>query len=194
MWRPAAAASLLFALSCASAAPSGVPQTDPPVLAASSRVSHWPVEEESRPGLWVRFNVSHAPFPARQLLDRLELVIEHDGRRQVLTGVAFDSMPGAGDSHQTRYYYTPLSGVMFATLQLRSAGRTYHPDTQRIELNDDCWHWLNYRVTGMPIPGSAHPPPHPRTVFLSFARSPETPLYLEVFLTGNCFRNPLPPS
>ena len=103
-------------------------------------------------------------------------------------------MVGAGESHQTRFLYTPTSGVLFVTLQLRTASRWFFADTQRIELNDDCWHMLSYRVRGPIAADLPVPPPHPRTVFLTPALSGDPPVYLEAFLSGNCFRNPLPPS
>lgn len=112
----------------------------------------------------------------------------------MITGAAFAPLAGAPHIHQTRYLYTPTSGVLFVALHLSTARTQFFPDTQRIELNDDCWHMLNYRVRGPIAPGSPTPPPYPRTVFLSPALSSDPPLYLEVFLSGNCFRNPLPPS
>jgi hypothetical protein len=98
------------------------------------------------------------------------------------------------DGHQTRYLYTPGSGTLFLTLELRTArGRSYFPDTHRIELNDDCWQMVSYRIREELPAGGPPPPPYPRTVFLTPALSGDTPLFLEVFASGNCFRNPLPP-
>lgn len=165
-----------------------------PILTESSGVSHWPVEGETRPGMWIRFEPAGASLRTGELIDSLRIIVDHGGRSQVITGAAFSPMEGAGDSHQTRYLYTPVSGVLFVTLQLRATGRWFFPDTQRIELNGDCWNMLSYRVRGPMPSGPPTPPPYPRTAFLSAALSSDPPLYLDVFLSGNCFRNPLPPS
>lgn len=165
-----------------------------PILTQSTGTSYWPVEGETRPGIWVRFEPVDAHVPAGALLDSLRIVIDHGGRTQVLSGADFAPLVGGGSTHQTRYYYTPTSGVLFVTLHLRSAGRQYFPDTQRIELNDDCWHMLIYRVRGALDSDLPHPPPYPRTTFLTAALSSDPPLYLDVLLSGNCFRHPLPPS
>lgn len=165
-----------------------------PILTESSRVSHWPVEGETRPGLWFRFETLGAPRPASALLDGLQIQVDHGDRTQVITGAAFSPMVGAGDSHQTRYLYTPASGTLFVTLHLHAAGRPFFPDTQRIELNDDCWNMLSYRVRGLIASDPPPPPPYPRTIFLTPALASDPPLFLEVFVSGNCFRNPLPPS
>ncbi|HUF65056.1 MAG TPA: hypothetical protein VMM17_03685 [Gemmatimonadaceae bacterium] len=179
---------------CASSPQVSVATSEPPILAQSSVTSHWPVEGETRPGLWIRIEPYGAPVAVRELIDSLRITVEHGSRSQVVTGAAFSPVEGAGDSHQTRYLYTPTSGMLFVTLQLRTAGRWFFPDTQRIELNDDCWHWLSYRVRGSMQPAHSVPPPYPRTVFLTPALSADPPLFLEVQLSGNCFRNPLPPS
>lgn len=192
--RPAAAWALLLYAGCASTSPPGPAAPQAPILTQSSGTSHWPVEGETQPGLWIRLEPYNVPVPARELVDSLRITVEHGSRTQVVTGAAFFPMVGAGEAHQTRYLYTPTSGVLFVTLQLRSAGRWFFPDTQRIELNDDCWHWLSYRVRGPMQPEHPVPPPYPRTVFLTPALSLDPPLLLEVSLSGNCFRNPLPPS
>ena len=193
MLRPAAAlCAALLCFGCASTPDADGTAPATPILTPSSRISHWPVVGEARPGIWFRFEASNAPLPTRELIDSLRIVVDHGSRTQVITGAAFSPLVGAGETHQTRYFYTPTSGVLFLTLQLGSGGRRFFPDTQRIKLNDDCWHMLSYRVRG-PV-ASDLPPPYPRTVFLSAALSADPPLYLEVFLTGNCFRNPLPPS
>ena len=152
------------------------------------------MEGETRPGLWIRIEPSNVQLPTRELIDSLRITVEHGSRSQVVTGAAFSPMVGAGDSHQTRYLYTPTSGVLFVTVHLRAAGRSFFPDTERIELDDDCWHMLSYRVRGPVASDQPLPPPYPRTVFLTPALSPGVPVFLEVFRSGNCFRNPLPPS
>lgn len=184
----------LLCAGCASTPPASASTSEPPILTQSSGTSHWPVEGETRPGLWIRIEPHNAPFPVGELINNLRITVEHGSRSQVVTGAAFSPMAGAGDSHQTRYLYAPTSGVLFVTLQLRRGGRELFPDTQRIELNDDCWHWLSYRVRGSMQPEHPVPPPYPRTVFLTPALSPDPPLLLEVHLSGNCFTNPLPPS
>jgi hypothetical protein len=169
------------------------PTVPGPVLTPSRGTSAWPVEGENRPGLWIRFSVYAAPRSERDLLQGLRLIIQHGNRAEVITGEAFRPVRGGGALHQTAYLYTPPDGVLFLTLQLEIAGRRLFPDTERIELNDDCWHMLDYRVRGAAEAGQPPPPPYPRTVFLTPALSSDPPLYLEVFLSGNCFRNPLPP-
>jgi hypothetical protein len=166
-----------------------------PILTQSERVSHWPVEGETRPGLWFRFDPTVAPVALDDVVGGLRIVVEHEGTNQVLTDAAFAAMVGAAGGRQTRYLYTPTSGTLFVTLELRTrTGRSYFPDTQRIELNDDCWHMVSYRVRGEPpADWLPTPPPHPRTVFLTPALSGDPPLFLDVFVSGNCFRNPLPP-
>jgi hypothetical protein len=52
---------------------------------------------------------------------------------------------------------------------------------------------VSYRVRGeLPAGAIPPPPPYPRTVFLTPALSGDAPLFLEVFVSVNCFRNPLP--
>lgn len=186
--------AVLLGAACASAPAVSTASSERPILTQSSGTAHWPVEGETWPGLWIRLEPYNAPLPVRQLVDSLRITVEHESRRQVVTGAAFAPMVGAGDSHQTRYLYTPTAGVLFVTLELRTAGRWFFPDTQRIDLNDDCWHLLSYRVRGSMQPEHPVPPPYPRTVFLTPALSSDPPLLLEVHLSGNCFRNPLPPS
>jgi hypothetical protein len=128
----------LLCFGCAHRAPRVGPAAEAPILTESDRVSHWPVEGETRPGLWIRFEALASPIPMDALIDGLQIEIEHGDRKQVVTGAAFSPMAGAGDGRQTRYLYTPASGVLFVTLKLRTAGHTYFPDTQRIELNGDC--------------------------------------------------------
>jgi hypothetical protein len=186
-------AGLCAALLCAGCAalPAG---ESAPILTPSARESHWPVEGETRPGIWFRLDPSGAPASTPDLLDGLRILIDHGHRTQVLTGAAFSPLVGSRAMQQTRYLYTPTSGTLFVTLQLTARGRDLFPDTQRIELNDDCWHILTWRVRG-PLPsGPPPPPPYPRTSFLSASLSGDPPLYLDVFISGNCFRNPLPPS
>jgi hypothetical protein len=176
-------------------APRAGETADTPILVQSERVSHWPVEGETRPGIWIRFDPVIGTASMEELMAGLRLLVEHGARTQVLTGTAFTPMVGVSDGRQTRYLYTPTAGTLFLTLELRTAwGRSYFPDTQRIELNDDCWHMVSYRVRGE-LPGGSppSPPPYPRTVFLTPALSGDAPVFLEVFTSGNCFRNPLPP-
>jgi hypothetical protein len=123
----------------------------------------------------------------------LRIVVDHGARTQVITGAAFAEMVGAPGMRQTRYMYVPRNCPLFLTLELGRPGRALFPDTHRIELNDDCWHMITYRVRG-PLPPGPPPPPWPRTVFLSAALSPDPALFLDVYTSGNCFRNPLPPS
>lgn len=186
-----AALPALLALACASAPPAA---RNEPVLVESARQSHWPVEGETRPGIWFRFESGPNSPAASSFLGQLTLTVEHDGRRQVIAGTSFAPVDGGGGMHQTRYMYHPQAGPLFVTLSLGGQGRHYFPDTQRIELNDDCWHMVSYRVRG-PLPHGqpALPPPHPRTAFLTAAASADQQLFLDVFLSGNCFRNPLPP-
>ena len=193
--RPAAGICAgLLCLGCASTPRTGSAAPAAPILTQSSRISHWPVEGETRPGIWIRLEPFDAPLPTGERIDSLRIVVDHGNRTQVITSAAFSPLVGALDTYQTRYLYTPTSGVLFVTLQLGTARRRFFPDTQRIELNDDCWHMLSYRVRG-PIPSDApRPPPYPRTAFLTAALSSDPPLYLDVFRSGNCFRTPLPPS
>jgi hypothetical protein len=180
----------LLCVGCAGAR-AGAPAPGAPILTQSARESHWPVEGETRPGIWFRFSTTgDAPSP---LPDDLRIVVDHGDRTQVMTGAAFSPLVGSTSMHQTRYLYTPASGVLFVTLALSTAGRQYFPDTQRIELNDDCWHMVTYRVRGAVASDPPPPPPYPRTTYLTPALSGDRPLYLEVHLSGNCFRNPLPP-
>lgn len=187
------AAAALLGASCASAPGAGDAAAGGPILTQSAGTSHWPVEGETRPGLFIRFEPVMGPVPP-DVLDDLRITVEHGGRSQVITAAAFTPVAGGGDSRQSRYLYTPLSGTLFLTLELRPSGRWFHPDTQRIELNDDCWHLVSYRIRGEPPAGGPPaPPPYPRTVLLTGGLSPQAPVFLDVHVTGNCFRRPLPP-
>lgn len=184
----------LLAMSCAGCVTkrSGGHQ-DRAILNPSSRSSTWPVAGETVPGVWFRLESGPNSPPVNELVENLTLTIEHSSRQQVITGAAFAPIADVTGLHQTRYMYLPRSGTLFVTLSLRAVGRQFFPDTQRIELNDDCWHMLSYRIRGPINDGLPYPPPYPRTVFLTAALSQESRLYLEVTLSGNCFKNPLPP-
>lgn len=186
--------AVIVCVGCAGAPRAGEPSRTP-ILTPSDRLGHWPLEGETRPGVWIRFDPAVAPVTVDELMSGVRITVEHAGRTQVITGAAFTSMAGVSDGHQTRYLYTPTSGTLFLTLELLMAsGRPYSPDTHRIELNDDCWHMVAYRVREeLPAGGPPPPPPYPRTVYLTPALSGDAPLFLDVFASGNCFRNPLPP-
>src|SRR5688572_5102931 len=120
------------ALACASA-PSVNRQNDN-ILVASSRTSSWPVENETVPGIWFRFESAPNSPPVSELLEHLTLTIDHGFRRQVITGSAFAPVGDVAGMHQTRYMYLPQSGSLFVTLGLRTSQRSLFPDTERVEL------------------------------------------------------------
>lgn len=194
LWAAGAISAVLPCAGCAGPPPAVTAASHAPFLMPSAGTSPWPVDGESRAGLWIRLEPSGVPDFTRELIDSLRVVVDHEGRTQVLTGSAFSPVVGGGGGHQTRYLYTPTSGALFVTLQLRAGGRRLFPDTQRIELSRDCWHMLSYRVRGPAPLGVPVPPPYPRTTFLSPAQSLDPPLFLDVSVSEDCFTSPLPPS
>lgn len=183
---------IILALS-ATACASTPAARDSDILVPRAETSSWPVENETVPGIFFRLESGPNSPPVTELIEHLSLTVEHNGRMQVINGSAFEAVGDVAGLHQTAYMYLPQSGTMFVTLGLRTSRQSFFPDTERVELNDDCWHMLSYRVRGAVPEDGFHPPPYPRTVFLTPALAPDPPLYLEVSLAGNCFRNPLPP-
>ena len=84
----------LLCLGCASTPRASNAAAAAPILTQSSGTSRWPVEGETRPGIWVRLELSNAPLPGHELIDSLRIV-DHGGRTQVITGAAFAPLAGA---------------------------------------------------------------------------------------------------